>query len=202
MEPNTVNQNPLATLESKPAPKPNPLTTLGGAPAVAGPSSDGLTGLSSSPTAKPNPLATLGAAPATGGGLTTLGGQPAAKPDPFAALQNKPGAKPLVTLSPSAVREVKRLIASKSEPEKYVLRMGVRGGGCSGLSYLLQIEPGPKEKDRVFEFEGIKVAVDPKSLLFLAGTELDCSEDLLTGGFEFRNPNAKRGCGCGTSFTI
>jgi iron-sulfur cluster assembly protein len=139
-------------------------------------------------------LTTLGGASA-GAGLTTLGAAPAPRPPA--------PARPIVTLTPSAIDAVRKLMSQKGGAEKNILRMGVRGGGCSGLSYVLQIETrAPAERDRVLEFEGVRVAIDPKSLLYLAGTELDCSDDLLTGGFEFRNPLAKRGCGCGTSFTV
>lgn len=81
------------------------------------------------------------------------------------------------------------------------LRLGVLGGGCSGLSYLFKFEPKPRATDKVFEFDGVQVYVDPKSMIFLDGMTLDYKESLMQSGFAFDNPNAKKSCGCGTSFT-
>jgi len=81
------------------------------------------------------------------------------------------------------------------------LRLGVQGGGCSGLSYLIRFEPKERPSDRVFDFDGVKVFVDPKSLIYLDGMTLDYKESLMQSGFVFDNPNAKKSCGCGTSFT-
>lgn len=81
------------------------------------------------------------------------------------------------------------------------LRLGVLGGGCSGLSYLFKFEPKPRPTDKVFEFDGVQVYVDPKSMIFLDGMTLDYKESLMQSGFAFDNPNAKKSCGCGTSFT-
>jgi len=81
------------------------------------------------------------------------------------------------------------------------LRLGVQGGGCSGLSYLIRFEPKERPSDRVFDFGGVKVFVDPKSLIYLDGMTLDYKESLMQSGFVFDNPNAKKSCGCGTSFT-
>jgi iron-sulfur cluster assembly protein len=81
------------------------------------------------------------------------------------------------------------------------LRLGVQGGGCSGMSYLIRFEPKERPSDRVFEFEGVKVFVDPKSLIYLEGVTLDYKESLMQSGFVFENPNAKKSCGCGTSFS-
>jgi len=110
----------------------------------------------------------------------------------------------LVDLSPAAVRKAKEFLAQQEDPEGLYLRMGVKGGGCSGFSYALDFDRDIDPKfDRTFEFDGVKVVVDRKSLLFLAGTTLDYTGDLHIigeGGFTFENPNAKRSCGCGTSF--
>ena len=81
------------------------------------------------------------------------------------------------------------------------LRLGVQGGGCSGMSYLIRFEPKERPSDRVFDFEGVKVFVDPKSLIYLEGMTLDYKESLMQSGFVFENPNAKKSCGCGTSFS-
>ena len=80
------------------------------------------------------------------------------------------------------------------------LRLGVVGGGCSGLSYKFKLEPQPKPTDSVFEYEGVKVFVDPKSHKFLDGLTLDYTESLMESAFVFVNPNAKRHCSCGKSF--
>ena len=81
------------------------------------------------------------------------------------------------------------------------LRLGVLGGGCSGLSYQFKFAREPRANDHVFEFDGVRVFVDPKSMVYLRGTTLDWEDSLLHSGFAFRNPNAERGCGCGTSFS-
>ena len=107
----------------------------------------------------------------------------------------------MITLSPSATQEVKRLIEKEQKPN-LGLRIGVKGGGCSGLSYVLALdEATPKQYDQVFEQEGVKVLVDAKSHLYLDGMTIDYKNGLTGGGFEFSNPNAKKSCGCGTSFT-
>jgi len=105
-----------------------------------------------------------------------------------------------VNLSESAVKQVKQLIASQSLEGTY-LRMGVKGGGCSGLSYNLEFDTEIGPHDKVFEVDGVKVAVDAKSYLYLNGTTLDYVTQGLTGGFTFVNPQAKSTCGCGSSFT-
>ncbi len=81
------------------------------------------------------------------------------------------------------------------------LRLGILGGGCSGLSYQFKFETKARPNDKVFEYEdGVKVVVDPKSFLYLSGLTLDYKETLMQSGFEFNNPNATKGCGCGSSF--
>jgi iron-sulfur cluster assembly protein len=85
--------------------------------------------------------------------------------------------------------------------EQAFLRMGVRGGGCSGMTYDLQFDSELRKHDKQFEVDGVKVVVDVKSYLYLNGTTLDYVTQGLTGGFTFVNPNAKSSCGCGTSFT-
>ena len=82
------------------------------------------------------------------------------------------------------------------------LRVGVRGGGCSGLSYMLDFESAEKKGDQVMDFDGLKVYLDIKSQLFLAGTTLDYATSLMDTGFKFVNPNAKRSCSCGESFSV
>ena len=107
----------------------------------------------------------------------------------------------MITLSPEASQEVKRLI-EKEQKSNLGLRVAVKGGGCSGLSYVLTIdEATPKQYDSVFEQDGIKVLIDAKSHLYLDGMTVDFKNSLMGGGFEFNNPLAKKSCGCGHSFT-
>lgn len=108
----------------------------------------------------------------------------------------------MITLTPSAAQEVKRLVEKEQKPN-LGLRVGVKGGGCSGMTYVLAIEEAaPKQYDTVFEQNGIKVLIDAKSHLYLDGTTIDFKNSLMGGGFEFQNPLAKKSCGCGTSFTV
>ena len=107
----------------------------------------------------------------------------------------------MITLSPAAAQEVRRLMEKEQKPNMG-LRIGVKGGGCSGMTYVLAIEEAtPKPYDTVFEQDGLKVLVDAKSQLYLDGTTIDYKSALMGGGFEFNNPLAKKSCGCGTSFS-
>ena len=104
-------------------------------------------------------------------------------------------------LTETAIKQVKQLKEAQNLSENVFLRMGVKGGGCSGMSYLLEFdsEMGPHDKD--FDIDGVKVLCDTKSYLYLNGTTLDYVQQGLTGGFTFVNPQAKSSCGCGTSFS-
>ena len=103
-------------------------------------------------------------------------------------------------VSPAAVKEAKRLIAVQGTAGA-VVRIGVQGGGCSGLSYNLTFDTKVSEFDEVLEADGVKFVVDAKSAVFLKGTTLDYVTALMGGGFKFVNPNAKSTCGCGESFS-
>jgi iron-sulfur cluster assembly protein len=105
-----------------------------------------------------------------------------------------------VSMTPVAANRVKELMATQKVDNAF-LRMGVRGGGCSGMTYDLQFDNELRKHDKQFEIDGVKVVVDVKSYLYLNGTTLDYVTQGLTGGFTFVNPNAKSSCGCGTSFT-
>ena len=108
----------------------------------------------------------------------------------------------MITITDAAKSEVKRMF-EEHELGDSVLRMGVRGGGYSGLSYTLGFDKEVSEFDNIFEIEkGVKVVVDMKSFLYLKGTELDFTTDLIGGGFKFNNPNARKSCGCGSSFQV
>jgi iron-sulfur cluster assembly protein len=107
----------------------------------------------------------------------------------------------MITLTSTAAQEVKRLLEKDGKPN-LGLRIGVKGGGCSGMTYVLALEEAsPKQYDSVFEQEGIKILIDAKSHLYLDGTTIDYKSSLMGGGFEFNNPLAKKSCGCGTSFS-
>ncbi len=108
--------------------------------------------------------------------------------------------KNFVLITPSASEEVKKLLAQETQPDAG-LRLGVKGGGCSGLSYDLSFT-GPEAKDTVIEFDGFSVYMDPKSMIYLKGMQLDFQGGLNGKGFVFSNPNATFTCGCGESFSV
>ena len=107
-----------------------------------------------------------------------------------------------VTLSESAAKEVKKIITEQNLPEGTVLRVGVKGGGCSGFSYSLDFDTAVSEKDRVIELHGIKLAVEKKFDPYLDGTVVDFYDGLEKRGFVFNNPNVTKSCGCGSSFQV
>ncbi len=101
-----------------------------------------------------------------------------------------------------AVARIRIAMANEGvSPQEGGLRLGVTGGGCSGMSYVMKVEKHPRERDRVFEFDGVRVFIDPKSFIYLNGMTLDFEETLIRQGFNFINPNATRSCSCGTSFS-
>lgn len=108
----------------------------------------------------------------------------------------------MITVSENAKTKAVALMREDNKPEDSFIRVGVEGGGCSGLSYKLEFDNQLKEGDQVFEDKGIKIVVDKKSFLYLVGTELDYSGGLNGKGFVFNNPNASRTCGCGESFAV
>jgi iron-sulfur cluster assembly protein len=105
----------------------------------------------------------------------------------------------MIMVSDKAIKKIKAVLSEK-EKEGWGLRIGVKGGGCSGFTYALEIDQTPTENDQVFEFDGVKVIVASKSFVYLAGAELDYTDGLNGSGFIFNNPNAARTCGCGNSF--
>jgi iron-sulfur cluster assembly protein len=141
--------------------------------------------------------------------------------DPFAGMTllsadgQQPRAKAAVEITKNALKRIRVAMAKEGvSPEQGGLRLGVMGGGCSGLSYSIRFDSQPRERDRVFTFgagvetpgdptEGkpIRLFVDPKSFLYLAGMVLDFEETLMRQGFNFINPNSTKSCGCGSSFT-
>ena len=105
----------------------------------------------------------------------------------------------MVTVTPKAVDKIR--VAFQREGVKGGLRLGVLGGGCSGLSYQFKFDTKSRPTDKVLEFDDVKVFIDPKSMVFLDGMTLDWHDSLIQSGFVFENPNAKKSCGCGTSFS-
>ena len=105
-----------------------------------------------------------------------------------------------ITLTEKAQSEVKKIMEANKIPETYGLRVGVKGGGCSGLSYSLGFDSEARDNDKVLEIDGVRIFVDPKSLFYLSGTQLDFTDGLNGRGFVFNNPNATKTCGCGSSF--
>jgi len=110
-------------------------------------------------------------------------------------------ATPIVTLTPAAVQEIRRLQEVQGLGAA-ALRLGVKGGGCSGLSYTVNFDTEMGPYDQSYETEGIRVIVDMKSAIYLQGTQLDYQKDLVSGQFKFSNPNAAKSCGCGESFSV
>ena len=106
----------------------------------------------------------------------------------------------MITVTETAVQKIKTLLEEQGNPD-YGLRMGVKGGGCSGFQYNLTFEGGVGEMDQVIEANGVKVFVDAKSCLYLNGVTLDYSDGLMGAGFKIENPNARTTCGCGESFS-
>jgi iron-sulfur cluster assembly protein len=107
----------------------------------------------------------------------------------------------LVSVTPAAVAQLKRLVAKRGE-DGLLVRLGVKGGGCSGLSYTMGFTSETTERDQYYEVDGLKIVVDGKAARFLEGAMLDYSiKNLLEGGWVWTNPNAAKSCGCGTSFT-
>ena len=105
----------------------------------------------------------------------------------------------MIQVTPKAVEKIRRAFAK--EGVQGGLRLGVLGGGCSGLSYQFKFDAKERPSDKVLDYDGVKIFVDPKSLVYLDGMTLDYQESLMQSGFVFENPNAKKSCGCGTSFT-
>ncbi len=108
----------------------------------------------------------------------------------------------MITITDKAKYKIENLRNDAKVSEDFFLRVAVQGGGCSGLSYKLDFDNEIKKNDQEFEDKGIKLVLDMKSFLYLAGTELDFSDGLNGKGFNFHNPNASRTCGCGESFSV
>jgi iron-sulfur cluster assembly protein len=105
----------------------------------------------------------------------------------------------MIQVTPKAAQRIRQIVAKEGVGGG--LRLAVQGGGCSGLTYQFKIEPGERPSDHIFAFDGAKVLIDPKSLVFLDGLTLDYTESLMQSGFVIENPNAQKTCSCGTSFS-
>ncbi|MCS6981770.1 MAG: iron-sulfur cluster assembly accessory protein [Flavobacteriales bacterium] len=108
----------------------------------------------------------------------------------------------MIKITSKASRKIQELIQAENRPSNTFVRVRVEGGGCSGLLYKLEFDTLVRDDEDVFEQEGVRLVVPRKSLLYLAGTELDYSDGLNGKGFQFNNPNATRTCGCGESFSV
>jgi iron-sulfur cluster assembly protein len=107
-----------------------------------------------------------------------------------------------IQITPRALARIRTAMAKEGvSPAEGGLRLGVQGGGCSGLTYNIRFDSQPRQRDRIFQFEDVRVFVDPKSFIYLHGMILDWKEDLMQQQFVFVNPNANKSCGCGTSFS-
>lgn len=107
-----------------------------------------------------------------------------------------------ISVSPLAAEQIKIQLEKRGTPDGY-LRLGIKGSGCSGFSYVIQFEDDPpRDRDIIFDTENIKIVVDKKSIIYLDGSVLDWEKTLMSQGFKFINPNEKSTCGCGLSFTV
>jgi iron-sulfur cluster assembly protein len=107
-----------------------------------------------------------------------------------------------IAVTDKAVARIRSAMEKEGiSPAEGGLRVGVQGGGCSGLSYNIRFDSQPRERDRVFQYGDVRVFVDPKSFIYLHGMTLDYEDTLMHQGFVFKNPNSQKSCGCGTSFT-
>ncbi len=116
------------------------------------------------------------------------------------AVTYKSGSERLIKLMPDASSKLLSLLQKQGRAEHGALRVAVVGGGCSGLQYKMDLVDGPRDRDIMVESSGLRVVIDPKSALFVTGSELDYSDDLQSGGFKVKNPNAIVTCSCGESF--
>lgn len=107
-----------------------------------------------------------------------------------------------VQVTDKALARIRTVMAKENiSPQEGGLRLGVQGGGCSGLSYNISFDTQPRERDRIFQFGDVRVFIDPKSFIYLHGMVVDYEETLMRQGFVFQNPNATKSCGCGSSFS-
>ncbi|MBV8207352.1 MAG: iron-sulfur cluster assembly accessory protein [Acidobacteria bacterium] len=134
--------------------------------------------------------------------LAMGGGKPTAAGGSAAADGARPASARGVQVTERALARIRAAMLKEGmSPLEGGLRLGVQGGGCSGLTYNISFDSQPRERDRIFSFEDVRVFVDPKSYIYLHGMVLDWEESLMKQGFNFINPNSQKSCGCGTSFS-
>jgi iron-sulfur cluster assembly protein len=134
--------------------------------------------------------------------IVTIGAQPSHEAVAAQPRAGGPQGSQGLHVTAKALARVRVAMAKEGvSPTEGGLRLGVMGGGCSGLSYSIKFDTQPRERDRIYEFDGVRVFVDPKSFLYLNGMTLDYEETLMRQGFNFINPNSTRSCGCGSSFS-
>ncbi|MFP4354687.1 MAG: HesB/IscA family protein [Phycisphaerae bacterium] len=107
-----------------------------------------------------------------------------------------------IVLTERAAKKIQSIFKEHDMPANSHLRVGIKGGGCSGFSYTLDVTDNPSDDEETFESHGVGICCDKKSYLYLNGTEIDYEDEMLKGGFVFNNPNASRSCGCGASFAV
>jgi len=135
-------------------------------------------------------------------GASTEAKDPLAGMTLLTAEGQQPRAKAAVEITKNALKRIRIAMAKEGvSPEAGGLRLGIQGGGCSGLSYNIRFDTQPRERDRIFQYGDVRVFVDPKSFIYLHGMTLDYQETLMQQGFVFVNPNSQKSCGCGTSFS-
>jgi iron-sulfur cluster assembly protein len=137
-------------------------------------------------------VVTIGGKPDEGASAASVSGVNSAAPSGGQSIQ----------VTERAIKRIRAAMAKEGiSPEQGGLRLGVMGGGCSGLSYSIKFDTGPRERDRIYEFDDVRVFIDPKSFVYLHGMTLDYEETLMRQGFNFINPHSSRSCGCGSSFS-
>jgi iron-sulfur cluster assembly protein len=133
--------------------------------------------------------------------IVTIGSTPS--PNAQVAQPEVSAAPDGLLVTPGAVKRIRVILANEGiSTEEGGLRLGVKGGGCSGMSYSITFDAHPRETDNIFPFDDVRVFIDPKSFVYLRGMTLDYEETLIRQGFNFINPNSARSCGCGSSFSV
>lgn len=120
---------------------------------------------------------------------------------PQEEVSTRPGAEAPIAITPKALEMARQKLSEIQEPN-YGLRVGVRGGGCSGVSYAIDIAKKVRKRDTVYDFDGVRVVMDNRSVEYMRGSTLDWETKLMGYGFKWHNPNVKSACGCGESFTV
>jgi iron-sulfur cluster assembly protein len=139
--------------------------------------------------------------------ISTIGQTPSQSNRPSESHQGQSSGAPNspqkgVHVTDRALKRIRVAMAKENiAPDQGGLRLGVLGGGCSGLSYNIRFDTQPRERDRVYDHDGVRIFVDPKSFIYLNGMTLDYEETLMRQGFNFINPNSTKSCGCGSSFS-